>query len=274
MFLLYGLNRNRAEVVIGPSGLALKVVDGSGGEKTYVVEADPVEVGVMALLVIGYAADLRRKSWMWTGREAEEGEEKIVLRAHWFVAPKVLKLPEDIASLGIEELRKVLAGVARQVNTRPIFSFTLEPVLAEGTRHRFQLSHYDLISLYRESHEAARARLLKEGVRLVEGLRVLAREENGRVRLGVSAGSSAVEWLSEEQEANLRGVFVRALGFQRPANFTLGALKAYVGASQLRRVRASGGDFWDVGVTVEVAGRRVPFRNPESAAALLVILGL
>ena len=276
MVLLYGSNRDRAEVVAGPAGLALKVLDGSSGERTYVVGADPVEVGTMALLVMGRAVDLRGKSWMWTGKEAQmEDGEKVVLRAHWFVAPRSLKLPEDATSLEVEDLRKLLDALVRQATRRPIFAFTLEPVLAEGTRHTFQLSYYDLMALYRMSHAAARTRLLEEGVRIIEGLRVLARQEgDGRARLGLSAGSSTIEWLSGEQETNLRGVFARALGFQRPANFTLGALKAYVGASRLRKVRASGGDFWDVGVSVEVAGRRVTFRSPESIAALLVILGL
>jgi len=276
MLLLYGSNRKRAEVVAGPAGLALKVLDGASGERTYVVGADPVEVGAMALLVMGHGVDLRGKSWMWTGKEAQtEGGEKVVLRAHWYVSPRILRLPEDVASLGVEDLRRFLDAVVRQAGRKPIFAFTLEPVLAEGTRHTFQLGQYDLIALYKMSHEAARTRLLEEGVRIIEGLRVLARrEEDSRIRLGLSAGSSTVEWLSEEQETNLRGVLSRSLGFQRPANFTLGALKAYVGATRLRKVRASGGDFWDVGVSVEVAGRRVTFRSPESVAALLVILGL
>jgi len=125
MLLLYGSNRDRAEVVAGPAGLALKVLDGSSGERTYVVGADPVEVGAMALLVIGHAVDLRGKSWMWTGKEAQtEGGEKVVLRAHWFVAPRILKLPEDAASLGVEDLWKLLDAVVRQASRKPIFAFT------------------------------------------------------------------------------------------------------------------------------------------------------
>ncbi len=276
MLLVYGLNRDRAEVVVGPAGLALKVVDGVSSEKTYVVGADPVEVGAMALLVMGNTVELRGKSWIWTGKKAQSDDgEKVVLRAHWFIAPRNLKLPGDITSLAEEDLRKLFDAVVRRVSRKPIFAFTLEPVLTEGSRHTFLFGLYDLMALYRMSHTAARTRLLDEGVKIIEGLRVLVRRDGeGRIQPGLSAGSSTVEWLSEEQEMNLRGVLSRSLWFQRAANFSLGTLTAYVGADRLRRVRASGGDFWDVGVTVEVAGRRVVFRSPESVAALLVILGL
>ena len=277
MLLLYGLNRARAEVVVGPAGLALRVVDGSSGEKTYVVEADPLEIGMMALLVMGHAEDLRGKSWMWKGKEAQtEGGEKVILRAHWFVAPKVLKLSDEVTSLAIEDLRAVVKEVAKWTGRKPIFALTLEPVLADGALHTFLLGQYDLIALYVMSHVAARKRLIEEEVRIVNGLRVFAQQpdEDGGVRLGLSTGSSTVEWLNEEQQAYLRGVFRRALFLESPANFSLGALEVYVGGRELKRERAKGGSFWDVGVKVKVGQRRVTFRDPESAAALLVLLGL
>ena len=284
MILLHGLNLARAEMLVGPKGMVVRVHDRSNQTKTYKVDVDPLELGVMALLAIQRNVNLRAKTWMWKGElvgpedstqeEKEEGKG-VLVRGRWFVRPVNLREPQNLSILEAEDLRKLIKNLIGQVNKRPVWVFEVEPVLTEGESYTFFVGNSELMSLVNMSHRSVLAKILDEGMRIVDGLCLVAkREDGGGFTLGIMTGSSTVQWLTEEHKTYLRGVLTRALEFERAADFTLGALKAYVGADRLRKVRAVGGNFWDVGVTVKVAKRQVTFRSPESVAALLVILGL
>jgi len=290
--LVFGTSREAAEFWVYGFEVEIRV---SGDGRRY--EADPVEVGEVALLALtGRGFDGSR---VWPGVEG-----KGVLRAHWFRRPPRARALLDVAArvsagVGEDRVARELERLAARFSARPVFGFREEEICFEaigagesgegktsveepsdggrGDRAKggsspvvWLFGRFELAELVREAGRAARERLREERFRLIGGLGVVATE--GASGLGLMAGNAGVFSLSADAVRGLRAFLLRALDQERGGVFRDGALSAYVEGGRLARVLRSGGNFWDAGVVIEVAGRRVRFTSPAEAARLLVFL--
>lgn len=221
-----------------------------------------------------------------------------MLRAYWFRRPPRARVLLEVAARGVGEDRvaRELERLAARFSARPVFGFREEEIRLEAEAIEGESSaekdedsgegdragegaasvvwlfgRVELAELARGAARAAREKLKEEKFRLIGGLGVVATEgaESG---LGLAAGNAGVLPLSVETVRGLKAFLLRALDQERGGVFKDGALSAYVEGGRLVRVIRSGGNFWDVGVVIEVAGRRVRFTSPAEAARLLVSL--
>lgn len=284
---VFGTTREIAEFLVMGAGVEIRT---RGDGRRYV--ADPVEIGEVALLALtGHGPDGSR---VWS---AVGGNR--LLRAYWFRRPPRARVLLEVAArvsagVGEDRVARELERLAARFSARPVFGFReeeirLEAEAIEGESEKDEDSgegdragegaasvvwlfgRVELAELARGAARAAREKLKEEKFRLIGGLGVVATEgaESG---LGLAAGNAGVLPLSVETVRGLKAFLLRALDQERGGVFKDGALSAYVEGGRLVRVIRSGGNFWDVGVVIEVAGRRVRFTSPAEAARLLVFL--
>ncbi len=288
---VFGTTRETAEFLVSGAGVEIRT---RGDGRRYA--ADPVEVGEVALLALtGHGPDGSR---VWP---AVDGKE--VLRAYWFRRPPRARVLSELAvrvsaGVGEDRIARELEKLAARFSARPVFGFREEeirfeaigtggpaespaeelPDSGEGDRAEkgsspvvWLFGRFELAELAREAARAARERLKEEKFRLIGGLGVVATEgaESG---LGLAAGNAGVLPLSVDAVRGLKAFLLRALDQERGGVLRDGALSAYMEGGRLARVLRSGGNFWDAGVVIEVAGRRVRFTSPAEAARLLVFL--
>ena len=290
---VFGTTREIAEFLVSGAGVEIRT---RGDGRRYA--ADPVEIGEVALLALtGHGPDGSR---VWP---AVDGKK--VLRAYWFRRPPRARMLSELAArvsagVGEDRVARELERLAVRFSARPVFGFREEEIRFEAIRTGepaegepqaeenadggegdragegsapvvWLFGRVELAELAREAARAARERLKEEKFRLIGGLGVVATEGGGS-GLGLAAGNAGVLPLSVDAVRGLKAFLLRALDQERGGVLRDGALSAYAEGGRLARVLRSGGNFWDAGVVIEVAGRRVRFTSPAEAARLLVFL--